>query len=489
MRGKPEHQSQYELRSTSRDGARVGTAVSAADSAGDESLESLKKGPSDGRPTNKRYSDRNWGANWMHNDHGGVKRRRILFLSQCLPYPPFSGVTRRTYNIINQLSKEFDVRLLAFYRKNHQGDEKEVQQARDALSAIVEEILEPTPIPSEKTKWHFVHNHIRSVATGRAYTYYEYGSARFRRQLEKEIEDTRPDLVHVDSMDLYRWLDHLDGVATTCTHHSIESELLKLRGKRLENVVTRKYVQWQAERLRQVERIYAPRLAMNLMMSTLDAKRLTEVAPGSQTAVVHNGVNTEWFNIESSIPARSKEVVFLGPLYMYPNWDGIRFFVRKSWPVIRAADPEAILTLVGKATPSQAAELETVDGVQVLGFVPDIRPIIGRARCCIAPLRVGGGTRLKILEYWAMGKPVVSTAIGCEGLSASDGGNILIRDDPQAFAAAVIGLLSNADAADSLGLKARATVEAEYTWDRIGTNLRRLYHDLMSSVTSEEANA
>lgn len=425
----------------------------------------------------------------MHSDRGAVKRRRILFLSQCLPYPPFSGVTRRTYNIISQLAKGFDVRLLAFYRKNHQRDGAALHKARDALGDIVEEVLEPAPITSEEARWRFGYNHLRSVATGRAYTYYEYGSELFRRQLEKEVEDTKPDLVHVDSMDLYRWLERLGGITTTCTHHSIESELLKLRGKRLRNPVSREYAQWQAERLRRVEKRYAPRMTMNLMMSTLDARRLKKVAPGSQTAVVPNGVDAEWFKAESSIPSRSKEVVFLGPLYVYPNWDGIRFFVRESWPVIRRDNPEATLTLLGRASTAQVTELEAEDGVRVLGFVPDVRPHLARARCCIVPLHIGGGTRLKILEYWAMGKPVVSTSIGCEGLSASNGGNILIRDEPQAFASAVLSLLADADYAESLGVNARATVEAEYTWDRIGGCLRQLYEELISDCPSSSEKA
>ena len=420
----------------------------------------------------------------MHFDRRTMNRKRILFLSQCLPYPPFSGVTRRTYNIVSQLAMGFDVTLLAFYRKNHQRDGAELQKARDALGNIVEEVLEPSPITSEEARWRSGYNHLRSVATGRAYTYYEYESESFRQQLEREVEATQPDLVHVDSMDLYRWLERVGDITTTCTHHSIESELLKLRGMRLGNPITRKYAQWQAGQLRQVEERYAPRVSMNLMMSTLDARRLEEVAPGSQTAVVHNGVNAEWFKVQSSIPVRSREIVFVGPLYMYPNWDGIRLFVRESWPVIRRKDPEATLTLVGRATSAQVAELEAEDGVQVLGFVPDIRPFIAGAQCCIAPLHIGGGTRLKILEYWAMGKPVVSTAIGCEGLRAKDGGNILVRDEPEAFADAVIDLLSDADFAESLGVNARATVEAEYTWDRIGTDLRRLYNDLLNNATS-----
>lgn len=405
----------------------------------------------------------------------------MLFLSQCLPYPPFSGVTRRTLNIVTQLAREFDVRLLPFFRRNHQSDHEAVEAAVQALENLVDRVLEPVPVSSELSKWRFANTHIRSALTRRPYTYFDYGSDHFGDQLAGELRDFKPDLVHLDSMDLYRWLDEIIGVPTTCTHHSIESELLELRGTRLGNPAARRYAMWQARRIAEVERRYAPRVALNLMMSALDARRLEDLAPGSRTEVVPNGVDAEWFSPSAAEQSTAKSVVFVGPLYMYPNWDGISAFIDESWPIIRRNEPKATLTLVGRASDEQTAELGANEGVEVLGFVPDIRPHLQRARCCVAPLRIGGGTRLKILEYWAMQKPVVSTSIGCEGLSTTDGVNILIRDQPEEFADAVLSLLSNQPLADAIGQKARGTVEAEFTWDRIGDKLRQTYRELINS--------
>lgn len=408
-------------------------------------------------------------------------RARVLFLSQCLPYPPFSGVTRRTLNIITQIARDFDVRLLPFFRFNHQSDHEAVEAAAHALEDLVDEVLEPVPVSSEVSKWHFAYTHMRSVLTHRPYTYYDYGSTHFGDQLAAELREFKPDLVHLDSMDLYRWLDEIGDVPTTCTHHSIESELLKLRAARLRNRVVRAYAMWQARRIEEVERLYAPQVTLNLMMSALDARRLEDLAPGSRTEVVPNGVDAEAFSPSPTERSTTSSVVFVGPLYMYPNWDGIKAFIDESWPIIRRHEPKATLTLVGRASHEQTAELEANEGVQVLGFVPDIRPHLQRARCCVAPLRIGGGTRLKILEYWAMEKPVVSTSIGCEGLSTIDGVNVFIRDQPEEFAEAVLSLLSDQPLADAMGKKARETVEAEFTWDRIGKKLRQTYRELIAS--------
>jgi len=409
-------------------------------------------------------------------------RRRVLFLSQCLPYPPYSGVTRRTYNILDQLAKSFDVTLLPFYRRNHQRNEDALEAAKDALGRTIFKVLQPVPITSEQAKWRFAWNHLRSIVTHRPYTYYEYGSQRFREQIDKEVGSGRFDLIHVDSMDLFRWYSHLCGVPVTYTHHSIESALLRLRAERLDNPIARSYMRWQARQLRCVEQEYAPRVTMNLMMSAVDAQKLEQIAPESRTFVVPNGVDARKFSIRSAPSVDPMSVVFLGPLYMYPNWDGIRFFVEESWPIVRRTEPNAKLTLIGKASRTQVRELESVSGVRVLGFVDDVRPTIAAARCCIAPLRIGGGTRLKILEYWAMGRPVVSTSIGCEGLLAKDEQNILLRDDAGGFASGVLRLLADPDLALSMGNNARATVEANYTWDRIGSDLRGLYDELINSA-------
>jgi glycosyltransferase involved in cell wall biosynthesis len=410
---------------------------------------------------------------------GPQPRKRILFLSQCLPYPPFSGVTRRTFNIIEQLAVGFDVTLLAFYRRNHQPSQTEVDEARDALDDVAAHVLEPVQITSERTRFHYVSNHLLSLLLRRPYTYYEYRSPRFGRQLGTQLANERPDLVHIDSMDLFRWMNRVGETPIACTHHSIESELLDLRADRLRNPLSRAYVRWQARLLEDVEKKYAPRANVNLMMSALDATRLKTIAPSSRTAVVPNGVDAEFFSPTAEQTSETKEIVFMGPLYMYPNLDAIQYFVRECWPEVRRRHPDAHLTLIGRASETQAAALGAVDGVTVRGFVEDVRPFMERARCCIAPLRIGGGTRLKILEYWAMAKPVVSTTIGCEGLEAKDGDNIYIRDEPAGISEAVTALLDNPEAARSMGSAARATVQALYTWDRIGENLRVLYRELM----------
>jgi len=215
------------------------------------------------------------------------------------------------------------------------------------------------------------------------------------------------------------------------------------------------------------------------MTSKVEADRLAALAPNSVTLVVPNGVDTVYLTPRNDIPVVPGRVAFLGPTYVFPNRDGVDYFLRDIWPVILRCYPAATLQLIGRNTPLDQPRYEAVPGIACLGQVPDIRPYLAAACCCIVPLRVGGGTRLKILDYWAMGKAVVSTSVGCEGLNAVDRENIIIRDDPEAFGRAVVSVLSDPGLRSQLEANARQTVERTYSWETVGEGLRRAYRHLM----------
>jgi len=164
----------------------------------------------------------------------------------------------------------------------------------------------------------------------------------------------------------------------------------------------------------------------------------------------------------------------------FPNEDALAFFAQDILPLIRAADARVKVTWVGRALPREI-DMFARRGIQLTGHVDDIRGYVRGAACYVVPLRVGGGTRLKILDAWAMGKAVVSTSVGCEGLDAVDGQNILIRDDPTAFAAAVTTVLGDPALRASLERNARLTAEQKYSWEVIGATMRRAYAPIVAA--------
>lgn len=406
-------------------------------------------------------------------------RHKILFLSQSLPYPPHSGVTNRTFHILSELEKEFDITLIAFSRRNHQPDEESRVRARRALSNTACEVREPSPIASEWSRLNRLWNHARSFVLRRPYVYYDYASQSFADELRDTLHGTDPALIHLDSLDLYRWHQPTLGVPVACTHHSIESDLLRLRAAQVGSFPLRWYLRHQADLLTKVEIALCGAIDLNVMMSDLDAARLRALVPGAKTAVVPNGVDTDYFRSSSPGEAIAGRIAFLGPTYMLPNRDGIDFFLQQIWPIVRQRAPASSLHLIGRNSSADRDRLSIHPGVTCQGHVPDIRPHMQSAQCSIVPLRIGGGTRLKILDAWAMGKAVVSTAIGCEGLATKNGDNILIRDNPVDFADAVLDVLSDDRLRARLERNGRTTAEEVYSWPIIGDQLRATYASLI----------
>jgi glycosyltransferase involved in cell wall biosynthesis len=399
----------------------------------------------------------------------------ILFLSQCLPYPPESGVTARTFNILRQLRKEFDITLLAFSRSSHQVDAAARAASQRALGQFLTRVCTPVPVPSEHSAARRFWDHLRSLGTGRAYTFYEYWSKDFQAQLRNAILERGIDLVHIDSLDLHRWLSGLPRVTKLCTHHDVEPELLRRRAERVKSSVLRRYILHQANLVERVAREFCPQFNANVMVSESDAKKLENMAPGSCTIVVPNGVDTEYFTPTTVSPPVPGRVVFVGSPIAFANRDAFEYLLQDIWPNIRAVYRSASLQLIGRCSESDLARYRSHPGVTCLGHVEDIRPHVAEACCSVVPIRVGGGTRIKILDTWAMGKPVVSTSIGCEGLKTTDGENILICDTPRAFVEAVIELLSNSELRLRLGVNGRKTAEQTYSWDVVGRSLRTYY--------------
>ena len=415
-------------------------------------------------------------------------RPRLLFLAQCLPYPPHAGVAVRTFNILKQLQEAYDIDLVTFFRINHHGDDHALAAAQEALGHVARFVAEPAPIPNEHSAMRKVWDHARSVFSGRVYTYYEYDSRDFARRLRSVLRERTPDVVHLDSLDLHRWLPDLPPVPIACTHHDIDSELLRLRAQRVGRTIVRSYLNLQAARSERAARQLCPRFALNVMMSEVDAGRLRSLAPGTVTTVVPNGTDTEYFrpNGTKSVAGR---IVFVGPTYTFPNRDAVEFLLADIWPQIRVADRAASLRLIGRNSAADQARYGAESGVTPLGYVADVRPALAEASCCVVPIRVGGGTRLKILDAWAMGKAVVSTSIGCEGLDAVDEENILIRDTPEAFANAVLQVLGDDQLRARLERNARRTAVATYSWSVVGREIRSVYDELVDRQRAAPVNA
>jgi len=402
-----------------------------------------------------------------------MSRPRLLFLCQTLPYPPDGGVWIRTYHVIRLLSQVFDITALCFERAASAGAHADRRTAaqNDALGRFAN--VEVFAIPQKHSGARFVWDHFRSVALNRVYTTYLYESRAFRDRVNELVRSETFDLVHVDSLDLAAYLPACQNLPVVCVHHDVESALLRRRGAVERNRLRRIYFRFQARLMDEVERRSCGRVALNVAVSSRDRELLRQIAPASRIAVVPNGVDPDEFNSDGQA---GSGLAYVGGTTPFPNRDALEFFCDQILPHVRTLMAEDVrVRWIGRASGEERQQYRERFGVELTGYVPDVRPFMREAACHIVPLRTGGGTRLKILNSWAMGKPVVSTSLGCEGLEAIDGENILIRDDPKDFAAAIRAVLDNPALRRRLSDGGRETVARLYSWDILGRELIDLY--------------
>lgn len=410
------------------------------------------------------------------------RRPRLLFLCHTLPWPPDGGPWIRTYHILRLLSRAFDVTALCFERAATAGNgvSWDVATGREALGRFAD--VEVFRIPQRHSRLRWVWDHARSTVLGRVYTTYLFHSREFRRRLTAFVQSGQFDIVHVDSLDLSEYLPALDGLPVVCVHHDIQSALLHRRAGVETNVWRRGYLRYQAVLMEQQERYWCDRIALNVTVSEADAAVLRRIAPAARVAVVPNGVDVDEFSPTDA--STGEGLAFAGGAVAFPNPDALAYFCEDILPHLRAVEPHLPVKWIGRASAEQQQYHRETYDVELTGYVPDARPLMSAAACHIVPLRAGGGTRLKILNSWAMGKAIVSTSIGCEGLAAVDGENLLIRDDPKHFAEAILQLLRDPEQRRRLGAGGRATAERLYSWEVIGEAMNAAYQSITVRQTA-----
>lgn len=223
-------------------------------------------------------------------------------------------------------------------------------------------------------------------------------------------------------------------------------------------------VEWR--KMRRAEAEACRRARLTLAVSPQDRELLAQLAPQAEIRDIPTGVDIDYF-APSSVIERADSLVYVGSMDWQPNEDGVLYFLEHILPLIRRQRPQARLTVVGRNPSERLRRAAALAGVRVTGTVDDVRLYLAAAAVMVVPLRVGGGTRLKIFEGLAMGKAVVSTAIGAEGLPLEDRVHFLSADQPAAFAAAVVGLLQDEVLRRRLGQAGRRLVVERYSWRRV----------------------
>jgi glycosyltransferase involved in cell wall biosynthesis len=261
--------------------------------------------------------------------------------------------------------------------------------------------------------------------------------------------------------------------------HNIDYDLAKQYARAGGGMVRRLYAAANWRKLRREELGTYGDADGVYLCSALDEQRLRDEIPAPCTAVIPNAADVDHYQPRpADPPPDGRTVVFFGLLSYVPNVDGVIHFIRDIWPRIAEAHPGARCKIIGGGAPPALTALAG-PRVEFTGFVPDLRPHLAEAAVVVVPLRLGGGTRLKIVEAMAMGKAIVSTTLGAEGIEAVPGRELLIEDQPAAFAEAVNRLLAEPNSAARIGQLARQLAVERYAWSGAARALEGFYRRIL----------
>jgi glycosyltransferase involved in cell wall biosynthesis len=413
---------------------------------------------------------------------------RVLWLCSYPPYPADFGGARRIFNLMEQARRAgHQVYLLGFAS----GDAGRDAAARAVLADMgveVELLVDPAAMPAalggadpaavaRKRR-----GQLRSLFSTRPYQYYANYSPLMQAALLRAVATFRPDVIQAEASQM-GYYQMPPGVPAVIDLHNVEYEILGRAARAGAAPVRRMYNWSEYIKFRRAEPRIWRRFAGLLVTSDRDGALVRQDWPDAPVTVVPNGVDTAFFHppAPGDLPADglAPQVVFTGMMAYYPNHDAALYCAEAIWPLVRAARPDATWLIVGAEPPPEVRALATPDSaITVTGRVDDVRPYIWASRTSIVPLRMGGGTRLKIVEALAMGQAVISTTVGCEGIAVTAGRDLLLADTPAAFAAAIVDLLADPARVAALGTAGRRLAEAQYSWAVVARPLLKAWEDV-----------
>ena len=400
---------------------------------------------------------------------------KILVLDEFLCYPVDSGKKVRTYSLLRRLAARHQITLLSFVW----GDERE-REGIEHLRSIGIEVVTVTRNNPAKSGVAFYWRLFSNLLSPLPYIVAGHVSSRYRERLAQLVADREPDLLLAEWSPYAIYLKEYSHIPRLAVAHNIESNIWRGYVEKSKSWARRMYVDLQYRKVIRFEHEIFGWLDGLITVSPVEQEQVRRDYPGLRVALVDNGVDTEYFAPSQSVKEECL-VSFTGSMDWRPNQDGVEFFIRTLLPPLRAQVPDVRLLIIGRQPPEWLVALGQEHGVEFTGSVADVRPDMRRTAVSIVPLRIGGGSRLKILEALAMEKAVVSTVLGAEGLAVISGEHLLIADDPEAFADAVARLLRDQSERRRLGRAGRALVTERYQWDRLAATMSSFLEELIGA--------
>jgi polysaccharide biosynthesis protein PslH len=395
---------------------------------------------------------------------------RVLFVTSKSPLPINEGHALRSFNLLKAITQKHQVTLLSCVKFPVE------YQFKNELEQYCQSVQQ-FRVPENCSAFGAGISAALNLCEKRPYVARKYHLPALAQQIHRSLSDGAYDLVHLDMLPLGTYLDSIH-IPTLLNAHNIESDLLRRRAEATSNPIIRAYLMAQRRRLVGFETSVASRVNHVIACSDEDKQALTRMTHLQNITVVPNGVDVGVYAPSGKVNEAASKIVFIGGMNWFPNRDALTWFDAEILPLILKRLPECNLDVLGRSDSRVAIQHHAQ--VAMHGFVDDTRPYLERASVVAVPIRVGGGTRLKVLEAMSMGKALVSTTVGVEGIRVEHQRHLLVADSPAAFADSVVRLENDPALRKRLGTAARDLVASEYNWESIGRLLLRAY-DLATS--------
>lgn len=383
---------------------------------------------------------------------------KFLILGNQLLYPAQTGGMIRSSSLFERLKREHEITLLVFRRPDETDEQVE-------LMGRCCQRLETVPWrETAKRSPAFYAELLANLASPLPYIVWKYRSPALAGRLRELLDELRPDILLCDFLQPSVNAIDLPFRPKLLFQHNVEAQIRRRHAEQAGHPLARWYWGLQYRRLAAYEQRAGQAFDHCLMVSEQDAALMASEYGVASTSVVPLGVDVDYFAPDAT-PAVPGRLVFTGSMDWLPNEDAVAWYCAEMAPLLARTHPGASLSIVGRR-PSAKVQALAGERVMVTGTVPDIRPSLREAEVYIVPLRIGGGTRIKIFEAMAAGRAIVSTSLGAEGLPVEDGVDILLADTAEAFVAAIARLLDDPALRARLGAAARAKMVARYSWEQ-----------------------
>jgi glycosyltransferase involved in cell wall biosynthesis len=394
---------------------------------------------------------------------------RILLLTLVAPYPPDSGPKIKTYNVLQYLCERHEVTLVSLVRSVQE------QVNAESLRRICREVY---TVPFRRSRWKDARFLAISALTGASFILSRDASPELQRLLHRLTTREHFDIIHADQLNMAPFAVDLSGGARIVDQHNAVWTIVARMAAR-SHLVQRIGLQIEARRLRRAEARLCARFDGMLTVSEPDYTFLKLAAAESgvtlpPTAIIPIAIDTreEVFVHRNAYP---DTILSMATMFWPPNVDGVLWFAREVWPLVKQVVPNARVALVGARPPAAVQRLAADPAIEVPGYVADPRPYFARTAALIVPVHAGGGMRVKILEALARGLPIVSTTIGYEGIDVVPGQHLLVGDNPTTFAGALIQLLRRPELGRQLAEQGRRLAIERYDWRVVCPAIDHLY--------------